>query len=57
MIFQSLLKKTLTRFLCGIPTPLSSRFRAAKMVGFEKLEAHPFKEANVIVKRLLDDEP
>ncbi|MDG3084738.1 RecQ family ATP-dependent DNA helicase [Vibrio hannami] len=42
--------KAITRYLCGIATPLSTKLKASKMEGFSKLEAYPFAlvEAKVI---------
>jgi ATP-dependent DNA helicase RecQ len=36
--------KAISRFLCGIATPLSTRLKANKMAGFAKLEHYPFSE-------------
>lgn len=33
----------LTRFLCGIPSPRLSKYKARQMRGFSQLEAYPYK--------------
>lgn len=40
----SLSPEAITRFLCGIATPLTGRLRAGKMEGFGKFACHPFAE-------------
>lgn len=39
---QSISNEALTRMLCGITTPLSTKLKAKKMEGFGQLERHPF---------------
>lgn len=39
----------LTRFLCGLTTPLFTRLKARSMSGFAKLESYPFAEVKVWV--------
>ncbi|PKF50059.1 recombinase RecQ, partial [Enterovibrio nigricans] len=36
--------ETVTRFLCGINTPLMTRVKASKMQGFGKLAQYPFQD-------------
>ncbi|PMJ96928.1 hypothetical protein BCU12_22290 [Vibrio sp. 10N.261.55.A7] len=38
----SISNEALTRMLCGITTPLSTKLKAKKMEGFGQLEQHPF---------------
>jgi ATP-dependent DNA helicase RecQ len=45
--------KALSRFLCGITTPLSTKLKAGKMDGFGKLEMYPFAKVNRTVKEIL----
>ncbi len=40
----SLSVAAMSRFLCGIATPLSSQLKASKMAGFAKLEQYPFAQ-------------
>ncbi|MFM4733018.1 RecQ family ATP-dependent DNA helicase [Aeromonas salmonicida] len=44
--------RILTRFLCGIATPLTSRVKAKSLAGFGQLAAHPFAEVLAAVSRL-----
>lgn len=39
---EPLANAVFARFLCGIPTPLTSKIRANKMQGFGKFESQPF---------------
>lgn len=41
---RPLTAKALSRFLCGITTPLSTKLKASHMTGFGKLENYPFAE-------------
>ena len=43
--------RILTRFLCGIATPLTTRVKAKSLVGFGQLAAHPFAEVLAAVSR------
>lgn len=43
--------RILTRFLCGIATPLTSRVKAKSLAGFGQLAAHPFAEVLAAVSR------
>ncbi|MFA0520325.1 recombinase RecQ, partial [Vibrio sp. 10N.222.55.E8] len=43
--------EAITRFLCGIATPLSTKLKASKMVGYGKLEQQPFSDTLALVKR------
>jgi len=36
--------RVLTRFLCGIATPLTTRLKARQLAGFGQLAAHPFAD-------------
>ncbi len=49
----SLSDKALSRFLCGITTPLSTKLKASKMDGFGKLEKYPFAEVNEKIKEII----
>ncbi|PWI32342.1 recombinase RecQ [Vibrio albus] len=49
----SLSDKALSRFLCGITTPLSTKLKASKMDGFGKLEMYPFAEVNETIKEII----
>ncbi|RSM31640.1 recombinase RecQ [Aeromonas salmonicida] len=44
--------RILTRFLCGIATPLTTRVKAKSLAGFGQLAAHPFAEVLAAVSRL-----
>ncbi|MEZ8107003.1 RecQ family ATP-dependent DNA helicase [Vibrio cortegadensis] len=44
-----LTNEAITRFLCGITTPLSTKLKAGKMEGFGKLELMPFDEVRQLV--------
>ncbi|MFM1683670.1 RecQ family ATP-dependent DNA helicase [Aeromonas salmonicida] len=44
--------RILTRFLCGIATPLTTRVKAKNLAGFGQLAAHPFAEVLAAVSRL-----
>ena len=50
---NALSSKALSRFLCGITTPLSTRLKASKMEGFGKLELYPFAEVNEKIKEIV----
>ncbi|WP_265467956.1 RecQ family ATP-dependent DNA helicase [Aeromonas salmonicida] len=43
--------RILTRFLCGIATPLTTRIKAKSLAGFGQLAAHPFAEVLAAVSR------
>lgn len=43
--------RILTRFLCGIATPLTTRVKAKSLAGFGQLAAHPFAEVLAAVSR------
>ncbi|WP_447831074.1 RecQ family ATP-dependent DNA helicase [Aeromonas salmonicida] len=43
--------RILTRFLCGIATPLTTRVKAKSLAGFGQLAAHPFTEVLAAVSR------
>ncbi|WP_349917906.1 RecQ family ATP-dependent DNA helicase [Aeromonas veronii] len=43
--------RVLTRFLCGIATPLSTRVKAKNLAGFGQLAAHPFADVLAAVSR------
>ncbi len=45
--------KALSRFLCGITTPLSTQLKASKMDGFGKLEMYSFAEVNEKIKEII----
>ncbi|MEZ9246958.1 ATP-dependent DNA helicase RecQ [Vibrio lentus] len=49
---QLITDEAITRFLCGIATPLSTKLKASKMSGYGKLEQQPFSETLALVKRL-----
>ena len=44
--------RILTRFLCGIATPLTTRVKAKNLAGFGQLAAHPFAEVLAAVSRV-----
>lgn len=44
--------RILTRFLCGIATPLTTRVKAKSLAGFGQLAAHPFAEVLAAVSRI-----
>jgi ATP-dependent DNA helicase RecQ len=48
-----LTSEAISRFLCGIATPLSTQLKASKMEGFAKLEFYPFNQVNQAVLSLL----
>lgn len=50
---QPLTSKAISRFLCGITTPLSTKLKASHMEGFAKLEIYPFSEVNNIVADII----
>ncbi|WP_429233515.1 RecQ family ATP-dependent DNA helicase [Aeromonas salmonicida] len=43
--------RILTRFLCGIATPLTNQVKAKSLAGFGQLAAHPFAEVLAAVSR------
>ncbi|WP_413165761.1 ATP-dependent DNA helicase RecQ [Aeromonas salmonicida] len=43
--------RILTRFLCGIATPLTTRVKSKSLAGFGQLAAHPFAEVLAAVSR------
>lgn len=45
--------KSITQFLCGIPSPRLSALRAKQMSGFGALEAYPYKKVQGWVERCL----
>lgn len=49
---QLITDEAITRFLCGIATPLSTKLKANKMVGYGKLEQQPFSDTLARVKQL-----
>ncbi|WP_394293662.1 RecQ family ATP-dependent DNA helicase [Aeromonas rivipollensis] len=44
--------RILTRFLCGIATPLTTRTKARNLAGFGQLAAHPFAEVLAAVSAI-----
>ncbi len=50
---DSLTAKAVTRFLCGITTPLSSKLKASRMDGFGKYAEYPFAEVHGKVAELM----
>jgi ATP-dependent DNA helicase RecQ len=44
--------RILTRFLCGIATPLTTRLKARDLAGFGQLANHPFAEVLAVVSAL-----
>ncbi len=50
---KPLSSKALSRFLCGITSPLSTKLKATKMEGFGKLEMYPFAEVDRKLKEVL----
>ncbi|MGY3932634.1 DNA helicase [Aeromonas encheleia] len=44
--------RVLTRFLCGIATPLTTKAKAKSLAGFGRLTTHPFAEVLTAVSRL-----
>ena len=49
--------RVLTRFLCGIATPLTTKAKAKSLAGFGRLAAHPFAEVLTAVSRLYPTVP
>ncbi|MCK6262565.1 RecQ family ATP-dependent DNA helicase [Vibrio sp. ZSDE26] len=49
---KSLTHEALTRMLCGITTPLSTKLKAKKMGGFARLEQYPFSEVLKMVQEV-----
>ena len=49
--------RVLTRFLCGIATPLTTKAKAKSLAGFGRLAAHPFAEVLTAVSRLYPAAP
>lgn len=50
---QMLSSKAISRFLCGLTTPLSTKLKANQMEGFGKLERYPFSEIDNIVQEII----
>jgi ATP-dependent DNA helicase RecQ len=50
----SVSNKAISRFLCGMVTPLSTQLKASKMVGFAQLAHYPFAEVNETVNQIRD---
>ncbi|MGY3943450.1 RecQ family ATP-dependent DNA helicase [Aeromonas tecta] len=44
--------RILTRFLCGIATPLTTKVKAKNLAGFSQLAAHPFADVLAAVSRI-----
>lgn len=44
--------RVLTRFLCGIATPLTTRVKAKSLAGFGQLASHPFADVLAAVSRI-----
>ncbi|WP_054544991.1 RecQ family ATP-dependent DNA helicase [Aeromonas dhakensis] len=44
--------RVLTRFLCGIATPLTTRVKAKSLTGFGQLASHPFADVLAAVSRI-----
>ncbi len=49
---QLITDEAITRFLCGIATPLSTKLKASKMAGYGKLDQQPFADTLARVKQL-----
>ncbi|WP_153446332.1 RecQ family ATP-dependent DNA helicase [Vibrio algicola] len=49
---MQLTSEAITRFLCGISTPLSNKLKASKMEGVGKLEQYPFAQVQQWVEQL-----
>ena len=49
--------RVLTRFLCGIATPLTTKAKAKSLAGFGRLTTHPFAEVLTAVSRLYPTAP
>ncbi|PMH41138.1 recombinase RecQ [Vibrio sp. 10N.286.49.B3] len=47
---EPLSDQAITRFLCGITTPLSTKLKAGKITGFGQLEVFPFEQVKSMVK-------
>ncbi len=45
----------LTRFLCGITSPLFTKLKARQLAGFGKLEQYRYQEVRTAVERMLND--
>jgi ATP-dependent DNA helicase RecQ len=41
-----------TRFLCGMTSPLNTKVKARQMSGFAKLEAYPFRQTQALVANI-----
>jgi ATP-dependent DNA helicase RecQ len=50
---RPLTSQAVSRFLCGITTPLSTKLKGNKMEGFGTLELYPFTQVNSVVRQLL----
>ncbi|MFA0568807.1 RecQ family ATP-dependent DNA helicase [Vibrio gallaecicus] len=49
---QLITDEAIARFLSGIATPLSTKMKASKMMGYGKLEQYPFSKTLLLVQRL-----
>ncbi|NOH98002.1 RecQ family ATP-dependent DNA helicase [Vibrio sp. 99-70-13A1] len=49
---QLITDEAIARFLSGIATPLSTKMKASKMMGYGKLEQYPFSKTLQLVQRL-----
>ncbi|MGF1711103.1 RecQ family ATP-dependent DNA helicase [Vibrio kagoshimensis] len=49
---QLITDEAIARFLSGIATPLSTKMKASKMMGYGKLEQYPFSKTLQVVQRL-----
>ncbi|MDD9180065.1 MULTISPECIES: RecQ family ATP-dependent DNA helicase [Aliivibrio] len=49
---EPLANAVFARFLCGIPTPLTTKIKANKMAGFAKFESQPYFEVLELVGKL-----
>ncbi|UJF18602.1 RecQ family ATP-dependent DNA helicase [Vibrio sp. SS-MA-C1-2] len=52
---QALTHKTITRFLCGLTTPLISKVKGTKMAGFGQFEQYPFATVFTLVSQIVTD--
>lgn len=52
---EPLTSAALSRFLCGIATPLTTKLKASKMEGFGQLEHYPFATVRQQLKALLNE--
>ena len=44
--------RILTRFLCGIATPMTTRLKAKSLAGFGQLAMHPFADVLAVVSQI-----